>query len=48
MGTIKKHATGKGNAKEDMLDAAKLRGFYAEDDNEVDALRRPDWAMLKD
>jgi hypothetical protein len=46
VGTIKKHATGKGNAsKEDMLDAAKLRGFDAEDDNEADALALLDWAM---
>ena len=46
VGTIKKHATGKGNAsKEDMLDAAKLRGFDAEDDNEADALALLDWAI---
>lgn len=36
---IKKHATGKGNAnKAAMIEAAKLRGWHPEDDNEADAL----------
>ena len=46
VGTIKKHATGKGNApKEAMIAAAKLRGFSPADDNEADALALLDWAM---
>ncbi|TXH49740.1 MAG: hypothetical protein E6Q97_22105 [Desulfurellales bacterium] len=43
VGTIKKHATGKGNApKEAMIAAAKSWGFNPADDNEADAL-----ALLK-
>ncbi len=39
IGTIKKHATGKGNAnKQEMIDAAKEKGFTPVDDNEADAL----------
>lgn len=39
VGTIKKHATGKGNApKEAMVAAAVARGFRPADDNEADAL----------
>ncbi|CAJ0803118.1 hypothetical protein LMG18090_04393 [Ralstonia mannitolilytica] len=39
VGTIKKHATGKGNAKKpDMIAAAKARGIAAKDDNEADAV----------
>ena len=37
--TIKKHATGKGNAKKDaMIAAAEARGWKPGDDNEADAL----------
>jgi Holliday junction resolvasome RuvABC endonuclease subunit len=37
--TIKRHATGKGNAnKEAMIEAARLLGYEPEDDNEADAL----------
>lgn len=37
--TIKKHATGKGNAKKpDMMNAAMARGWKPSDDNEADAL----------
>lgn len=37
--TIKKHATGKGNAKKDaMMEAARARGWHVEDDNHADAL----------
>jgi len=37
--TIKKFATGKGNAnKQAMMDAARARGWRFEDDNEADAL----------
>ncbi len=39
VGTIKKHATGKGNAsKGEMIAAAKVRGHFPADDNETDAL----------
>lgn len=39
VGTIKKHATGKGNANKDaMIAAAVARGFTPVDDNEADAL----------
>lgn len=39
VGSIKKHATGKGNApKEAMIAAAIARGFTPGDDNEADAL----------
>lgn len=39
VGSIKKHATGKGNAnKEAMIAAAVARGFTPVDDNEADAL----------
>ncbi len=39
VGTIKKHATGKGNAsKDEMIAAAKARGHLPADDNEADAL----------
>jgi len=39
VGTIKKHATGKGNAgKADMIAAMQARGHQPVDDNEADAL----------
>jgi len=39
VGTIKKHATGKGNTKKDgMIAAARSWGFDPKDDNEADAL----------
>jgi Holliday junction resolvasome RuvABC endonuclease subunit len=39
VGTIKKYATGKGNAaKEEMIEFAKSQGFTPVDDNESDAL----------
>ena len=39
MGTIKKHATGKGNAsKDEMVAAMRLLGHEPADDNEADAL----------
>lgn len=38
-GQIKKHATGKGNAKKPaMISAAEARGFAPADDNEADAI----------
>jgi len=46
VGTIKKHATGKGNAsKDDMVAAAKGMGYYPRDDNEADALALLHWAL---
>ena len=48
VGTIKKHATGKGNAgKAEMISAAKARGFDPVDDNHADALALLDWAMAQ-
>jgi Holliday junction resolvasome RuvABC endonuclease subunit len=48
VGTIKKHATGKGNAaKGEMIAAAVDRGFRPSDDNEADALALLDWAMKR-
>ncbi len=39
VGTIKKYATGKGNADKDaMIEAMRARGFAPVDDNEADAL----------
>lgn len=46
VGTIKRHATGKGNAdKAAMITAAHARGFAPADDNEADALALLAWAM---
>lgn len=46
VGTIKKHATGKGNAdKAAMVAAARARGFNPVDDNEADALALLAWAL---
>ncbi len=46
VGTIKKHATGSGNAsKAAMIAAAVARGFGPRDDNEADALAILHWAM---
>ena len=46
VGTIKRHATGKGNANKDaMIAAARSRGFDPLDDNEADALALLGWAM---
>ena len=48
VGTIKKHATGKGNSgKAEMISAAKARGFDPVDDNHADALALLDWAMTQ-
>lgn len=44
--TIKKHATGKGNAgKEDVIAAMQAMGFAPIDDNEADALAILQWAL---
>lgn len=46
VGTIKKHATGKGNAsKDEMIAAARNRGHSPGDDNEADALSLLHWAI---
>lgn len=46
VGTIKRHATGKGNANKDaMIAAAKARGFSPADDNEADAIAILFWAL---
>lgn len=49
VGTIKKHATGKGNAsKDDMIAAMAKRGFAPVDDNEADALALLHWAIAQE
>ncbi|MBO6542856.1 MAG: hypothetical protein JJ965_06845 [Alphaproteobacteria bacterium] len=46
VGTIKRHATGKGNAnKAAMIAAGKARGFSPADDNEADAIAILHWAI---
>jgi len=46
VGTIKKHATGKGNAtKQGMVLAIRSLGFYPKDDNEADALALLLWGQ---
>ena len=46
VGTIKRHATGKGNANKDaMIAAARNLGFDPIDDNEADALALLAWAQ---
>ncbi|MBV5324571.1 MAG: hypothetical protein J0626_04495 [Rhodospirillaceae bacterium] len=46
VGTIKRHATGKGNAgKEAVISAMRSKGFNPEDDNEADALAILSWAI---
>ena len=45
-GTIKKHATGKGNAsKDDVIASVRARGHAPADDNEADALALLYWAI---
>ena len=46
VGTIKKHAAGKGNAsKDDVLSAMRALGHAPADDNEADALALLRWAI---
>jgi Holliday junction resolvasome RuvABC endonuclease subunit len=46
VGTIKKHATGKGNAsKNEMISTVIKLGFNPADDNEADALALLHWAL---
>jgi len=49
VGTIKKFATGKGNAdKAAMIEAAKRWGYQPADDNEADALSLLRWAIAQE
>ncbi len=49
VGTIKKHATGRGNAdKAAMVAAMQALGFQPADDNEADALALLLWAMTEE
>jgi Holliday junction resolvasome RuvABC endonuclease subunit len=46
VGTIKRHATGKGNAGKDLVIAAmRAKSFNPEDDNEADALAILSWMI---
>jgi Holliday junction resolvasome RuvABC endonuclease subunit len=46
VGTVKRHATGKGNAAKDVIIAAiRARGFDPADDNEADAIAILLWAL---
>ncbi|SFM91671.1 hypothetical protein SAMN05421863_106912 [Nitrosomonas communis] len=46
VGTIKKHATGKGNAsKDEMIASVRELGHAPIDDNEADALALLHWAL---
>lgn len=46
VGTIKKHATGKGNAdKAAMIGAVRARGYSPDDDNEADAIALLSWVI---
>ena len=46
VGTIKKHATGKGNAsKEEVILAMQAKGYAVTDDNEADALALLHWVI---
>lgn len=48
VGTIKKHATAKGNAsKEEVMAAMRAKGHAVTDDNEADALALLYWAMAE-
>ena len=48
VGTIKKHATGKGNAsKDEMISAVRALGYAPGDTNEADALALLAWAMVE-
>ena len=48
VGTIKRHATGKGNAgKADVIAAMKALGHPVTDDNEADALALLHWALAQ-
>jgi hypothetical protein len=49
VGTIKKHAAGKGNAgKAEVIAAMRAQGFDPADDNEADALALLQWALREE
>ena len=49
VGTIKRHATGRGNAgKAEVIAAMKARGYAVRDDNEADALALLHWALAQE
>jgi Holliday junction resolvasome RuvABC endonuclease subunit len=49
VGTIKKHATGKGNAgKSEVINAMRALGHQPVDDNEADALALLHWAIAQE
>ena len=49
VGTIKRHATGKGNAPKDaMIAAVRSWGYTPVDDNEADALALLHWAITQE
>lgn len=49
VGTIKRHATGAGNAKkDDVIAAMRAKGHRPEDDNEADALAILHWAIAQE
>jgi len=49
VGTIKRHATGRGNAgKAEVIAAMKARGYTVRDDNEADALALLHWALAQE
>ena len=49
VGTIKQHATGRGNAgKADVIAAMKAKGHPVTDDNEADALALLHWALAQE
>jgi len=48
VGTIKRHATGKGNAsKAEVIAALQAAGHVVNDDNEADALAVMSWALAQ-
>ena len=49
VGTIKRHATGRGNAgKAEVIAAMKAQGYAVSDDNEADALALLHWALAQE
>jgi Holliday junction resolvasome RuvABC endonuclease subunit len=49
VGTIKRHATGRGNAsKQEVIDAMRRLGHPVSDDNEADALAILEWAISQE
>ena len=48
VGTIKHHATGKGNAsKQDVIASLQSKGYHPRDDNEADALALLEWVRTQ-